>query len=97
MTKNQLIKELRQEGLIITSPKTIAQLVRNERRKLDAKDVDIDTACGILELSKTAFKALIKSPQTLLRKTKSGGRGRGNAAMYLTASVMAEKKRLKLQ
>ena len=91
----ELIQALKKEGLIITNAETLNKLIEKRARKLDKKHLSVSECLEVLGISKSKFNQLIKDEKTLLRKTKEGGKGRGNSATYLAASVHQEKQRIK--
>lgn len=89
-----VIEALGKQGYIITTAKQLAELVSKEISKFHAKELSRTDACQFLGISKSSFERLEKDPNTQLRRTYKGGRGRNNQSRYLTASVELEKRRL---
>ena len=90
----ELVNYLKKEGLIITNAETLNKLIEKRARSLDKKHLSVSECLEVLEVSKSKFNQLIKDERTLLRKTKEGGKGRGNSATYLAVSVNQEKERI---
>jgi hypothetical protein len=88
-----IIDVFRDNGLIVTTPAALAQLVQHEINKNQTTEITRAQALEILGISKTSFERFEKEADTFLIKTKSGGRGK--KSLYLRSSVVAEYARIK--